>query len=590
VTLRRFSLALSSGLLCAGLPITALADDAPAAAAGAPSPAPSAAAKTSVGAVVQPPTPLAVEATATAGATSSGPTTDTSGTTSEDGWVAWNTGEKDANMGFAIFGHLGLGHRFNDPPAAAGEVSARNGIRVGVTAIFRPIRWFGFGVGYEHADLDRDRADIDEVSYRTTFRDMNTLWIDARAYPLRFDPVALYVNIAGGPTWQGLESDSVEIDLSNPSNTLSSQCDGTGGAGFAMKGAVGAEVALVSGAILWGEFGPDYYLLSEDTLEGCTAGAGNAGMIGFRAGFAIGFERTKIQKEAPPKPADTDLDTILDAVDACPTVAGVPDPDPAKNGCPPPSDKDKDGIFDEFDACPEVAGIADPDPKKNGCPPPSDKDGDGVIDELDACVDIAGVKTEDPKTNGCPPDTDGDGFRDDQDACPQEKGVDDADPTKRGCPKLVRVTDTEIIILEQVQFDTGKATIKPASDPLLDSVAQVLKEHPEILKLEVQGHTDNKGSAALNKKLSQDRADSVRKALEKRGVEAGRMVGKGFGPDKPIADNKDDAGRQKNRRVQFVVLEKKPKPVLNPAAPATGPLPVTPPAATPIAPEPAKKP
>jgi outer membrane protein OmpA-like peptidoglycan-associated protein len=169
-----------------------------------------------------------------------------------------------------------------------------------------------------------------------------------------------------------------------------------------------------------------------------------------------------------------------------------------------------------------------------------------------------GPVSTDPKTNGCPGDTDGDGFRDDQDACPQEKGVDDADPSKRGCPKLVRVTATEIIILEQVQFDTGKSTIKPVSDPLLDSVAEVLKEHPEILKIEVQGHTDNKGSKQLNKKLSGDRATSVAKALEKRGVDKARLVAQGYGQDKPIADNKDEEGRAKNRRVQFVVLEKAP--------------------------------
>jgi outer membrane protein OmpA-like peptidoglycan-associated protein len=123
----------------------------------------------------------------------------------------------------------------------------------------------------------------------------------------------------------------------------------------------------------------------------------------------------------------------------------------------------------------------------------------------------------------------------------------------------VRVTDQEIVILEQVQFDTGKATIRPVSNPLLDSVAQVLKEHPEILKLEVQGHTDNKGAKALNEKLSKDRAKSVMEALIKRGIAKERLTSQGYGMDKPIVDNKDEAGRQKNRRVQFIVLEKAEK-------------------------------
>jgi outer membrane protein OmpA-like peptidoglycan-associated protein len=253
--------------------------------------------------------------------------------------------------------------------------------------------------------------------------------------------------------------------------------------------------------------------------------------------------------------SDRDEDGILDAKDACPDEPGKPNADPKKNGCPD-RDTDKDGILDPVDACVDVPGIPSDDPKKNGCPV-NDKDGDGVADEVDACVDIPGVKTDDPKTNGCPPDTDGDGFRDDQDACPKEKGVDDPDPSKRGCPKLVRVTDKEILILEQVQFDFGKSTIKAVSNPLLDSVAAVLKEHPEILKIEVQGHTDNKGSKQLNAKLSDDRAKAVMDSLVKRGVEAGRLISKGYGPDVPIADNKTDEGRAKNRRVQFIVKDKK---------------------------------
>jgi OOP family OmpA-OmpF porin len=263
---------------------------------------------------------------------------------------------------------------------------------------------------------------------------------------------------------------------------------------------------------------------------------------------------------------DQDGDGFLDDVDACPTVKGIASTDPKKHGCP---DSDKDGIFDADDACPDEPGVASEDPKKNGCPL-RDKDGDGVTDDVDACIDIPGIKTTDPKTNGCPGDTDGDGFRDDQDACPREKGVDDKDPSKRGCPKLVRFTEKEIVILEQVQFDFGKSTIRKVSDPLLDSVAQVLKEHPEVLKLEVQGHTDNKGSKVLNAKLSDDRAKAVRDALIKRGVDGNRLVFKGYGMDKPVADNGTEAGRQQNRRVQFIVVEKKPA---EPTAPAPAPTP-----------------
>ncbi|MGK4007998.1 OmpA family protein [Sorangium sp. So ce1036] len=258
-------------------------------------------------------------------------------------------------------------------------------------------------------------------------------------------------------------------------------------------------------------------------------------------------------------PSDRDKDGILDEVDACPDTAGVANDDPKKHGCPPPGDRDKDGITDDVDACPEQPGPTNEDPKQHGCPPPPDTDGDGVIDAEDACPNIAGIRTADPATNGCPGDRDGDTVRDDQDACPDEKGKVDPDPAKNGCPVAVRMTETEIVILQQVQFDTNKATIKKASDELLEEVAGVLKEHPEILKVEVQGHTDPRGGRAYNMKLSQARAESVVKALVQRGVEAERLTPKGYGPDVPIADNDTAEGRQKNRRVQFKILEKKPK-------------------------------
>jgi OmpA-OmpF porin, OOP family len=263
-------------------------------------------------------------------------------------------------------------------------------------------------------------------------------------------------------------------------------------------------------------------------------------------------------KHGCPPPKDTDGDGIVDPLDACPDVAGVADPDPKKNGCPPPKDTDGDGIVDPLDACPDVAGVADPDPKKHGCPPP-DRDGDKVPDAADACPDLPGLVTTDPATNGCPGDTDGDTIRDDKDACPNEKGKPDPDPKQNGCPVAVRVTETEIIILQQVQFDIGKATIRPVSNDLLDEVAGVLKDHPEITRLEVQGHTDDRGPRQLNTKLSQDRADAVMKALVARNIAAERMQAKGYGPDVPIGNNKTDAGRQKNRRVQFNILEKAKK-------------------------------
>jgi outer membrane protein OmpA-like peptidoglycan-associated protein len=91
-------------------------------------------------------------------------------------------------------------------------------------------------------------------------------------------------------------------------------------------------------------------------------------------------------------------------------------------------------------------------------------------------------------------------------------------------------------------------------------VADVLQAHVELVRLEVQGHTDSTGSKALNQRLSQARADAVMNALVSRGVEKGRLTAKGYGQDMPIADNTSEEGRQKNRRVQFSIVEKRPKP------------------------------
>jgi outer membrane protein OmpA-like peptidoglycan-associated protein len=253
---------------------------------------------------------------------------------------------------------------------------------------------------------------------------------------------------------------------------------------------------------------------------------------------------------------DRDGDGVLDGEDACPNERGVESEDPGKHGCPV-RDRDGDGIADDEDACPDVAGVASEVAAEHGCPP--DKDGDGIADAGDACPDIKGVPSADLSVHGCPPDSDGDGFRDDQEACPNEKGVADADPAKHGCPKSVRVTDTEITILQQVQFDTGKATIQPVSNELLDEVASVFKDHPEILRVEVQGHTDNRGARALNTRLSKDRAEAVRQALVQRGIAPERLTAQGYGPEVPIADNRTADGRAQNRRVQFKILEKAEK-------------------------------
>jgi outer membrane protein OmpA-like peptidoglycan-associated protein len=258
---------------------------------------------------------------------------------------------------------------------------------------------------------------------------------------------------------------------------------------------------------------------------------------------------------------DRDFDGVPDVEDACPASPGNASPDPKQNGCPPtPRDADGDGVRDSEDACPTVVGPPDPDPAKSGCPlPPKDTDGDGIPDVRDACPESAGKAASDPAQNGCPGDQDGDGIRDDKDACPGEKGPVTADPETTGCPKEVRVTGDAIILLHQVEFDTGTSKIRRESAAILDEIAGVLRQHPEIAAAEVQGHTDNRGSEKQNTALSQGRAEAVQKALIKRGIDAGRLSARGYGPARPAFANLTTEGRQKNRRVEIRILSRIPK-------------------------------
>jgi len=129
-------------------------------------------------------------------------------------------------------------------------------------------------------------------------------------------------------------------------------------------------------------------------------------------------------------------------------------------------------------------------------------------------------------------------------------------------PDRVVLTASNIAILDKVQFDVGKATLLPASFPLLDEVAGVMKSNPQIEIVDVDGHTDSTGAPDFNRTLSQGRAESVVKYLTGKGIKASRFAAKGYGPDRPIADNNTDAGREANRRVEFNIAKQGPKKTL----------------------------
>ncbi len=117
----------------------------------------------------------------------------------------------------------------------------------------------------------------------------------------------------------------------------------------------------------------------------------------------------------------------------------------------------------------------------------------------------------------------------------------------------VAVTSEKLELSETVYFDTDKTTIDPASHSILDEVAKVLNGHPEMRHVRVEGHTDNTGNDDVNTTLSQGRAEAVRDYLVKKGVAADRLEAKGYGPSRPAADNATPEGREKNRRVEFLI-------------------------------------
>lgn len=131
-----------------------------------------------------------------------------------------------------------------------------------------------------------------------------------------------------------------------------------------------------------------------------------------------------------------------------------------------------------------------------------------------------------------------------------------------GCSQLksrIKITEDKIVISEKIQFETGKATILPESHGLLDELANVFNDNPQIELVSIEGHTDSTGSAKGNQALSQERAQAVLDYLAGKGVAPDRMQAKGFGQAKPIASNDTEEGRAQNRRVELNILEQKPK-------------------------------
>jgi OOP family OmpA-OmpF porin len=226
-----------------------------------------------------------------------------------------------------------------------------------------------------------------------------------------------------------------------------------------------------------------------------------------------------------------------------------------------PKDSDNDGVIDAQDKCPDSKAGAKVD--VNGCeivvaPPapvvvaPKDSDNDGVIDEKDKCPDSkVGAKVD---VNGCeivvappapvvvvPKDSDKDGILDENDKCPNTPAGFKVDAS--GC---------EVSYKLKINFDTNKADIKAEYNDEIAKFVLFMNTFP-VYKAEIDGHTDNVGDAAANKKLSAERAESVKARFVKEGVAADRMTTQGYGEEKPVASNDTAEGRDENRRIEVIL-------------------------------------
>lgn len=229
--------------------------------------------------------------------------------------------------------------------------------------------------------------------------------------------------------------------------------------------------------------------------------AADANILLFGVGFAFG---SPVNEAAT---SDADGDGIVDANDSCPYEAET------ING------------FEDSDGCPDQVAAAPPAPEP----------------QQPTC----------PGSPGCPPqDDDGDGIPNEQDKCPSEAETVNGFQDEDGCPDTI--TKSIKPVEDRILFVVGSSQLDPVSMPAILKIAEVLRENPEA-KLTVEGHADDRGSAELNQRLSQQRADAVTTALLEAGVPMAQLKSVGYGSTRPLAKGRDEVSRRTNRRVQFTV-------------------------------------
>ncbi len=269
-----------------------------------------------------------------------------------------------------------------------------------------------------------------------------------------------------------------------------------------------------------------------------------------------------------PEP-DNDLDLILDVEDDCPNTPEDRDGIEDEDGCPEsePLDRDGDRILDQDDDCPDDPEDYDQFKDNDGCPD-LDNDGDKILDVDDLCPDDPEDYDAFEDGDGCPdPDNDEDRILDVDDECPMIDGEKAEDTMEiyntvkddDGCPDRgpVSTTEGEIVTLEKIHFEYNSAVIKEQSFDILHAIAMTIDTNPHLELIEVQGHTDERGTRMYNQDLSQRRAESVVAFLKKDGIDENRLLAIGYGEDEPKMQGHNEKSWAANRRVEFIIREKK---------------------------------
>jgi outer membrane protein OmpA-like peptidoglycan-associated protein len=319
-----------------------------------------------------------------------------------------------------------------------------------------------------------------------------------------------------------------------------------------------------------------YGYANRDLVIRAGAGGGLSPGVGspdFRVLVGLGYEPRE-----PAPPVDTDGDGLFDPQDACPTEPEDADSFDDHDGCPDP-DNDRDGILDLADDC-----VSDPEDMdgwqdEEGCPDPNTllrvitKDA-ATTRPLDAariaiqCGEsvtrsgTAPYETELPP-GSCVVQASAVGYT----AASMTVALVDGPPSEAVLtlePKKearVIVTRERIELRESIRFETGKATIRKESFGILDETVQILTDYPEIVRLRIEGHTDERGGEAFNLELSKKRAAAVLTYFTGKGIDPARLTSEGYGEVRPLDPAHNTAAWEKNRRTDFFVEVWEDKPV-----------------------------